>query len=157
MSMQTDNIVQKTIVVETGIDHAFEVFTAGMSSWWPPEHHLISDIAEIVFEPRVGGHIFDRSMDGTESHWARVLAYDPPIRLVFSWNVSLQWELETDPQKTSEVEVRFVPESATRTRVELVHRKLERHGEGWQQMHEAVSGDGGWSVGLQRFADRVRA
>jgi uncharacterized protein YndB with AHSA1/START domain len=89
--------------------------------------------------------------------WGRVLAYERPTRVVISWDISPRWQIETDPGKTSELEVRFVAEGANRTRVELDHRHLERHGEGWQQLHESVSGDGGWPGCLRTFAERLRA
>jgi len=153
MTMQaTDTSVRTSHVVEAPIERAFSVFTEGMGSWWPPEHHIIeADLAEMVFEPREG-----RGVDGSECRWARVLAYEPPHRVVFSWDINTQWKLETDPEKTSEVEVRFVAESANQTRVELEHRNLERHGEGWEQMRDAVGSPGGWGGGLGRFADAAR-
>jgi uncharacterized protein YndB with AHSA1/START domain len=111
------------------------------------------DIAETVFEPRAGGHIYDRGVDGSECRWARVLAYEPPDRVVFSWDISPQWQVETDLDKTSEVEVRFHAESPERTRVELVHRNIERHGAGWEAVREGVDSAGGWPLYLQRFAE----
>src|SRR2546421_2350053 len=107
------------------------------------------------FAPREGGHIYDRAVDGCECSWSRVLVYEPPNRVVFSWDISLQWQIETDPTRTSEVEVRFVADGPNRTRVELEHRHLERHGEGWESMRDAVASPEGWDVGLRRFADRV--
>ena len=115
------------------------------------------DIAETVFEPRVGGHIYDRGVDGSECRWARVLAYEPPDRVVFSWDISPHWQLETDRDKTSEVAVRFIAESPERTRVELEHRNLDRHGDGWEGMREGVRGGEGWPHDLQRFAQQVNA
>jgi uncharacterized protein YndB with AHSA1/START domain len=105
-----------------------------------------------VFEPRVGGYLYDRGVDGSECRWARVLAYEPPDRVVISWDISPHWQLETDPAKTSEVEVRFMAETSDRTRVELEHRNLERHGEGWEGVREGVGGNEGWPLYLQRFA-----
>src|SRR5438477_527742 len=87
-----------------------------------------------VSQHRAGGQVYDRAVDGSECHWGRVIVYEPPQRLVMGWHVSAQWQLETDPHKTSEVEVRFVAEGAARTRVEVEHRHLDRHGEGWEQM-----------------------
>jgi uncharacterized protein YndB with AHSA1/START domain len=116
---------------------------------------LQAELAEMVFEPRAGGHVYDRGVDGSECRWARVLVYEPPNRFVISWDITLQWQLESDPQRTSEVEVRFVAESPSRTRVELEHRNLDRHGEGWEQMRDAVGSPDGWQVGLSRFAERV--
>jgi uncharacterized protein YndB with AHSA1/START domain len=145
--------VRETITVEAPIERAFAVFTEEMGSWWPEGHHVLqAPLAEMVFEPRVGGHIYDRGTDGSECRWARVLAYEPPDRIVFSWDISLDWGLQTDPAQTSEVEVRFISEGSQRTRVELEHRHLERHGDGWQGMHAAVGSPQGWRVGLESFA-----
>lgn len=150
--------VRAQIVVEAPIERAFQVFTAGIGSWFPPEYNLLEvEIAERVFEPRVGGHIYDRGTDGSECHWARVLAYEPPQRVVISWDISPQWQVETDPEKTSEVEVRFISEAPERTRVELQHRNLERHGDGWEQIRDSVRSEGGWPGCLQRFAERLVA
>jgi uncharacterized protein YndB with AHSA1/START domain len=150
--------VRTSIVVESPIERAFSVFTEGIGSWFPPEYNLLEvEIAERVFEPREGGHVYDRGVDGTECHWARVLAYEPPTRVVFSWDIDPRWQIETNPEKTSEVEVRFVAEGPDRTRVDLEHRNLDRHGEGWEQTREAVDSEGGWPGSLRRFAERLAA
>jgi uncharacterized protein YndB with AHSA1/START domain len=150
--------VRMEIVVEAPIDRTFEVFSADMGSWWPPEHHILEgELCEMVFEPRVGGHIFDRGTDGTECHWARVLAFEPPTRLVFSWDINLSWQIEQDPERTSEVEVRFDALGPDRTQVVLEHRHIDRHGDGWEQMHAAVGSPDGWGSGLQRFAERMQS
>ena len=150
--------VQTSIVVDAPADRAFEVFTTGIGTWWPPEHHILqAELAEMVFEPRVGGNIIDRGVDGSECRWARVLAFEPPTRIVFSWDISLAWQIETDASRTSEIEIRFVEEGPNQTRVVLEHRHLDRHGEGWQQMRDAVGSADGWNVGLTRFAARAAA
>jgi uncharacterized protein YndB with AHSA1/START domain len=152
-----ESSVRTSIVVDAPIERAFSVFTADMGSWWPSDHHILkAELAEMVFEPRVGGHVYDRGTDGSECRWARVLAYEPPNRVVFSWDVSAQWELETDPARASEVEVRFLAESPERTRVELEHRHLERHGDGWENVRNAVGSEGGWPRGLRALAERLR-
>jgi uncharacterized protein YndB with AHSA1/START domain len=158
MTMQAaDTSVQTSIVVEAPIDRAFAVFTEGIGSWWPSDHHILeADLAEMVFEPRVGGHVYDRGVDGSECRWARVLAYEPPNRIAFSWDINTQWQLESDPRRTSEVEVRFVAEDPARTRVVLEHRNLERHGEGWEKMRDAVGSPDGWGRGLRAFAEVAR-
>ena len=157
MSTQsTEAPVRTSVVVDAPVERAFSVFTDDMGSWWPPEHHIFQgELETIVFEPRVGGRIYDRGTDGTTCAWARVLAYDPPSRLAFSWDISLSWQIETDPEKTSEVEVTFTPETPDRTRVELTHRHIERHGEGWEQMRDAVADPRGWTLGMRRFAQRL--
>src|SRR5690606_9885211 len=116
----------------------------------PREHNLLQvAIAETVFEPRVGGHVYDRGVDGSECRWARVLAYEPPRRVVISWDIDPRWKVETNPERTSEVEIRFVAESADRTRVELEHRNLERHGVGWESVRDGVGSETGWPLYLQ--------
>ena len=146
--------VRQSVVVEAPIERAFKVFTEEFGSFKPREHNLLSvPLAETVFEPRVGGHLYDRGIDGSECRWARVLAYEPPSRVLLSWDISPRWQIETDPGKTSEWEVRFTAETSNRTRVDLEHRNLERHGEGWESERDGVAGDRGWPLYLQRFAD----
>jgi uncharacterized protein YndB with AHSA1/START domain len=149
--------VRTSIVVEAPVERAFSVFTDDFGSFKPREHNLLGvDIAETVFEPRVGGHLYDRGVDGSECRWARVLAYEPPDRVVISWDISPQWQLETDLEKTSEVEVRFISEAPERTRVELEHRNLDRHGEGWEGARDGVASEGGWPLYLQRFGELLK-
>jgi uncharacterized protein YndB with AHSA1/START domain len=157
MSTQaSDTATQHSIVVEAPIERAFSVFTDGFGSFKPREHNLLQvDIAETVFETHEGGNIYDRGVDGSECRWARVLAYEPPNRVVFSWDISPQWQIETDLDKTSEVEVRFIAETPDRTRVELEHRNLDRHGDGWEQEREGVGGEQGWPLYLDRFAQQL--
>jgi uncharacterized protein YndB with AHSA1/START domain len=150
----TTQVQETTVTVETDvdapIDHTFRVFTDGIGSWWDPGHHILEgELAEMVFEPRVGGHIIDRGTGGSECRWARVLAYDPPHRVTFSWDINLRWQLETDPAKASEIEVTFTEDGPDRTRVVLTHRHLDRHGEGWEAMRDAVGS--GWT--LDHFAE----
>ena len=150
--------VRKQVVVAAPIERAFRVFTEQFDRIKPREHNLLAvEIAETVFEPRVGGHIYDRGVDGSECRWARVLVYEPPHRVVFSWDINPRWQIEPDPARTSEVEVRFVAESADRTRVELEHRKLERHGEGWEAVRGGVDSETGWPLYLRRFGDLFEA
>jgi len=158
MTTQTaETSVRTSIVVEAPVDRAFSVFTEDFGSFKPREHNMLGvDIAETVFEPRVGGHLYDRGVDGSECRWARVLAYEPPNRVVFSWDISPQWRIETDLEKTSEVEVRFVSEAPERTRVDLEHRNLERHGEGWEAVRDGVAAGDGWPLYLQTFAEVVK-
>jgi uncharacterized protein YndB with AHSA1/START domain len=149
--------VRTQIVVEVPIERAFSIFTEKFDSIKPREHNMLAvDIAETVFEPREGGRIYDRGVDGSECQWARVLAFERPNRVVFSWDISPHWQIESDPDKTSEVEVQFISETPERTRVELEHRNLDRHGEGWEGTREGVSSGDGWPLYLQRFAELAR-
>jgi uncharacterized protein YndB with AHSA1/START domain len=148
--------VRREVVVQAPIAQAFRVFTERFGDFKPREHNLLgSPIAETVFEPRVGGHIYDRAADGSECRWARILAYEPPDRVVFSWDIGPQWQLESDPDRTSEVEVRFIADGDTRTRVRLEHRHLDRHGPGWQNLTEGIGGDQGWPLYLARYATLI--
>jgi uncharacterized protein YndB with AHSA1/START domain len=150
--------IRHVIVVDGPIERAFAVFTKGFGSFKPPEHNMLGvDIAETVFELREGGYVYDRGVDGSECRWARVLAYEPPNRVVISWDISPQWQIETDLEKTSEVDVRFIAEGPDRTRVELEHRNLDRHGDGWEGVRDGVDGDAGWPLYLHRFAGVLAA
>ena len=154
MSDAAAAVVRRQIVVNAPIVQAFAVFTERFGDFKPPEHNLLeAEIAETVFESHVGGHIYDRAVDGSECRWARVLAFEPPERVVFSWDISPRWQIETDPEHTSEVEVRFVAESPQRTRLELEHRNIDRHGPGWEAVRQGVDDDAGWPLYLSRYAD----
>ena len=158
MTTQTqDSSVRAQIVVDVPIEHAFMTFTEN-SAWKPKEHNLLGvEIAESLFEAHEGGHIYDRGVDGSECRWARVLAYEPPNRVVFAWLITPRWSVETDVSKASEVEVRFIAEAPERTRVEIEHSHLERHGEGWESMRASVNAPEGWPLYLTKFAGMVSA
>lgn len=146
--------IRQQIVVRAAVERAFTVFTTQFGAFKPREHNLLdSPIAETVFEGRVGGHIYDVGVDGSRCEWARVLVYEAPSRVVFSWDIGPTWQVETDPAKTSEVEVRFIAEAADRTRVELEHRHLDRHGDGWRSVADGVAGDQGWPLYVRRYAE----
>jgi uncharacterized protein YndB with AHSA1/START domain len=149
----TTTSVRHQVLVNAPIGEAFKVFTERFGDFKPREHNLLhAPIAETVFEPRVGGHIYDRATDGTECRWARILAFEPPNRVVFSWDISPQWQLETNHDLTSEVEVRFFAEAPGQTRVELEHRNLDRHGFAWESVRNGVDNEAGWPLYLQRYA-----
>jgi uncharacterized protein YndB with AHSA1/START domain len=149
----TTTTVRRQILVNAPIVAAFKVFTERFGDFKPREHNLLqAAIAETVFEPRVGGNIYDRAVDGSECRWARILAFEPPDRVVFSWDISPRWQIETNPDLTSEVEVRFFAETPERTRVELEHRNLDRHGAGWESVRDGVDNEAGWPLYLQRYS-----
>jgi uncharacterized protein YndB with AHSA1/START domain len=149
---RTTTTVRHQVLVNAPIVDAFKVFTERFGDFKPREHNLLrAAIAETVFEPRAGGHIYDRAVDGTECRWARILVFEPPDRVVFSWDISPRWQIETNPDLTSEVEVRFFAETPERTRVELEHRNLDRHGAGWESVRDGVDNEAGWPLYLNRY------
>lgn len=153
-----DTIVIKEIVVDAPIDEAFRVFTDRFGDFKPREHNLLgAPIIETVFEPRVGGNIVDRAEDGSECRWARILAFEPPARVVFSWDIGPTWQVVEDHDAASEVEVTFTAETPTRTRLRLEHRHLDRHGPGWEGVRGGVDSDGGWPLYLQRYGALITA
>jgi uncharacterized protein YndB with AHSA1/START domain len=148
--------IRTEAVVAAPQERAFRLFTERFDAIKPREHNMLSvDIAESVFEPRAGGRIYDRGVDGSECQWGRVLAHDPPERILFTWDISPRWQIETDRANTSEVEVRFIAEAPDRTRVVLEHRHLDRHGDGWEGLREGVAGDQGWPLYLARYGEQV--
>jgi uncharacterized protein YndB with AHSA1/START domain len=146
-------VVRREVVVRATAEAAFRAFVERFGEVKPPEHNLLdAPLAESVFEPRVGGHIVDRGVDGSECRWARVLAYEPPHRLLFSWDIGPTWQLEPAPENASEVEVLFAEEEPGRTRVTLEHRHLDRHGPGWESLRDGVGHEEGWPLYMARYA-----
>ena len=148
--------VRQSITVDAAREHAFEVFTNGFDTWWPRTHHIgRSPMRRAVVEGRRGGRCYTIQEDGSECPWGTVLAWEPPARVVLAWQITHQWGYEPDLAKASEVEIRFTAESPTRTRVDLEHRYFERHAAGGNEMRTAVSGEGGWPMILQLYANKV--
>jgi uncharacterized protein YndB with AHSA1/START domain len=153
-----DTTARASVVVDAPLERAFSVFTDGIDTWWPREHTIgEAELKEMVLEPKVGGRAYGIGVDGSESDWGRVLEFERPHRVLVSWDINLQWTYESDPAKASEFEVRFIPQGPQRTRVELEHRRLERHGEGWEAMRDAVGSPNGWQGGLDLFAKAAAA
>jgi uncharacterized protein YndB with AHSA1/START domain len=144
--------VSKTIHVRGTVEHAFEVFTAGIDRWWPREHHIgKSPMTRMIVEPRAGGRCYSEHQDGTDCAWGSVLAWEPPRRIVLAWQITTTWTYEPDLGRSSEVEIRFTPEAGGMTRVDLEHRHLERHGPDADTMRAGVDSPNGWGGLLARF------
>jgi uncharacterized protein YndB with AHSA1/START domain len=141
-----------TVTVGVPIERAFAVFTDSLGTWWPPQYHIgQADMAEAILEPRAGGRWYERGVDGSECDWGRVLAWEPPRRLVVTWQINGQWRYDPDPEHASEIEVRFTADGPGQTLVELEHRLLDRL-VGGQEIHDAIIGGGGWASLLELFA-----
>jgi uncharacterized protein YndB with AHSA1/START domain len=154
-TVSTVPVISGTVTVGVPVERAFEVFTASFDSWWPPAYHIgQAEMAEAVLEPRVGGRWFERGVDGSECAWGRVLAWEPPHRLVVTWQINGEWHYDPDPDRASEVEVTFTADGPAQTTVRLEHSHLERL-VGGQAMRAAVGGAGGWNSVLARYAAAV--
>jgi uncharacterized protein YndB with AHSA1/START domain len=148
-----EDVVRHTLTVPVSADIAFALFTEGFATWYPREYTWSQDVLDsIAIEGREGGRCFERGPHGFWVDWGRVLLWDPPRRLVFSWQISPRREPVPDPEKSSEVEVRFHEEEARSTAVELEHRGFSRHGEGWESYQDAMGSAGGWPYILDRYA-----
>jgi uncharacterized protein YndB with AHSA1/START domain len=151
-----ETALRLTIEVAVGVDRAFEVFTTDFDRIKPREHNLLGeDIAETILEPKAGGRLYDRGVHGATCDWGRVVAFDPPHRLVLAWNISPNWQLETDPARASEVVVTFTALDGAHARVDLEHRQLHRHGDGWQGLRGALGAGEGWPLYLSRYVELV--
>jgi uncharacterized protein YndB with AHSA1/START domain len=149
-STQTEElVVRKSVTVDCSPEVAFELFTERKTEWWPYETHAASGEKpeQVVYEPRVGGRVYDRLRDGRENQWATVLAWEPPHRVVIEWNVN-------PANPTTELEVRFTPEGDG-TRVDLEHRGWERYGD--KAAESFGSYNSGWDLVLGRYVDRANA
>jgi|SRR5829696_2062629 len=155
MTTATIPAVRRTITVAAPVEHTFRTFTESFTTWWPAGYHIgKAEYAEAVIEPREGGRWFERGVDDSECDWGRVLVWDPPGRLVLTWQINGRWQYDPDPARASEIEVRFTAVDAGRTRVDLEHRLLERLVDG-AAMHESISAEGGWGTLLQTFAAKL--
>jgi uncharacterized protein YndB with AHSA1/START domain len=162
--MSSDDVteIRHEVIVDVDIDRAFRTF-ADLDRIKPREHNMLAvPIEATVVEPHEGGAIYDRGTDGSTCRWARVLAWDPPHRMVFSWDIGPDWRIVDDLARASEVEVRFTPEphaggTPARTRVELTHRHLDRHGEGWTGVRDGVDNPQGWPLYLGRLQEAAAA
>jgi uncharacterized protein YndB with AHSA1/START domain len=133
-------------------ENAFAFFTESFGSWWPADYHIgQADMADAIIEPRKGGRWYERGTDGTECDWGRVLVWEPPHRLVVTWQINGQWQYDDDPGHASEIEVRFTPDGPEQTTVELEHRHLDRLVAG-QAIHDTIGQGGGWTAILETFA-----
>jgi uncharacterized protein YndB with AHSA1/START domain len=148
--------VQRSVTVSAPVARAFRVFTEAINTWWPDGYHIgAADPAAVTIEPREGGRWYERGVDGSECDWGRVLTWDPPNRLVVTWQINGEWKYDADPAHASEIEVRFTAEGAELTRVDVEHRLFERL-VGGQQMRDSVDADGGWGTLLDLYAKAVR-
>jgi uncharacterized protein YndB with AHSA1/START domain len=145
--------VRKQVFVKTPIEHAFEVFTSGLSRWWPTTHGVgKKPIQKLMMEPRLGGRWLEIAEDGTETPVATIVVWEPPHRFVMLWQINAQWK--PDLAMKSEVDVRFTAEGPEATYVELVHHKFETMGtEAGASMRKDV--DGGWPGLMARFVEEA--
>lgn len=151
MSVDSEGVVRQEVVVGLALDKAFWTF-ADLDKIKPREHNMLAvAIEETVFERHAGGDVYDRGVDGTICRWGRVLAFEPPHRLAFSWDIGPDWQVTSDLSRASEVEVTFTPVGGQHTRVSLIHRHLDRHGEGWESVRDGLDSPDGWPLYLDRF------
>ena len=153
---ETTVAARRSITVDATPERAFDVFTAGFSTWWPLEsHHIGATMAtEAIIEPHAGGRWFERDADGKECNWGYVTEFEPPNRVLLAWHLNPEWGYDPDPAKATEVEITFT-EADGGTLVELEHRGFEKHGETGAKMRDAVSAPGGWTDLLQMYAKAV--
>jgi uncharacterized protein YndB with AHSA1/START domain len=148
--------VRKSVTVRASVERAFRVFTDDFDSWWPRTHHIgKSPMKKGIVEGKAGGRCYTQQVDGTDCDWGRVLAWEPPHRVVLAWQITPEWGYQPDLAQSSEVEIRFTPTDDGGTRVDLEHRYLDRHGAGAASMRTAVDSEGGWGGLLKLYAARV--
>ena len=156
MEKTSETEVHHTVPVLAPIQLAFDAFTGHCDAWWPRGYRLgQAERTDLVLEPRLGGRWYERTADGKESDWGRVLVWDPPGHLALSWQIGLAFVPQHHPQRASCVEVTFVEDGPAKTIVTVVHSGFERHGEGWESMRDAVSREGGWPGVLRAYAELV--
>lgn len=156
MSVERDGSVRHEVVVDLPQDQAFWAFT-DLDRIKPREHNMLAvPVEQTVLEQHVGGDVYDRGVDGSVCRWGRVLTFDPPHTIAFSWDIGPDWQVATDLDRTSEVEVTFTAKDEQRTCVTLIHRHLDRHGAGWESMREGLDVKDGWPLYLVRYQSLTR-
>jgi hypothetical protein len=147
---ETVEAIRREVIVEIGQTKAFELFTADMTSWWPTAHHIgTAPIEQIVVEPKSGGRWYTRHQDGTETSTGFVTVWDPPSRVVLTWQIGADWAYH--PDLVTSVEVQFQAKTPDRTRVLLEHRGLEAFGAHSAAMRETFEQPGAWTATLEAY------
>jgi len=144
--------VRKTVTVVAPRERAFQIFTGRMSAWWPlTSHHIGAAVATAaVIEPFAGGRWFERDDDGSECNWGRVIAWEPPTRLLLDWQITADWRFDGELHTT--VEVQFIALDDRHTRIDLEHRDLHAYGARAAEMQGGLDSPGGWTGLLAAFA-----
>ena len=150
------SVVRKNVRVQASVERAFSVFVERMETWWPAHHHIGAQPFQSIFiEPRAGGRWYERDAQGNQCDWGTVLAWNPPHTVILSWHLGCDWKFDPDLAKASEIELRFTAEGTSGTRVELEHRRIERHGEGYEKLREMLDSPGAWAATLTAFANAI--
>jgi uncharacterized protein YndB with AHSA1/START domain len=150
---RNDEPLRCAVTVGGPPERAFVAFAEGFQGWWPREYTWSQEVLEtIAIEPRVGGRCFERGPNGFECDWGRVLAWEPPHRIAFTWQIGPSREPVPNPARAGEVEVRFLADQGAGTRVELEHKGFARHGDAGPGYREAMGSEMGWPLILERFA-----
>lgn len=156
MIVQSDGAIRHELVVQLPLEEAFWTF-ADLDKIKPRKHNMLAvPVAETVLEQHPGGDLYDRGVDGTICRWGRVLIFDPPNTIAFTWDIGPDWQVTSDLQHTSEVEVTFASENDHHTRVTLTHSHIDRHGAGWESLRAGLDAPDGWPLYLARYAALAR-
>ncbi len=148
-------VVRKNVRVQAPIERAFSVFVEQMETWWPAHHHIGANAFQSIFvEPRAGGRWYERDTQGNQCDWGTVIAWNPPHKVSLSWHLGPDWKFNPDLALASEIEIRFTPDGPF-TLVELEHRGIERHGEGYEQLVAALNSPDAWTATLAAFANAI--
>lgn len=156
MTVESDGAIRHEVVVDLPPKEAFWRF-ADLDRIKPREHNMLAvPIERTVLEQRAGGDVYDRGVDGSICRWGRVSAFDPPNTIAFSWDIGPDWQVTADLSRTSEVEITFAAVDEGRTRVTLLHRHIDRHGEGWESLRDGLEAQDGWPLYLGRYETLIR-
>jgi uncharacterized protein YndB with AHSA1/START domain len=150
-----DTSVHASVDVPVSPERAFALFTHGFDTWWNRGHHLLrGELGRVWIEPHAGGGVWEESVDGERCRWGQVLTWEPPTLFAFSWQIGTDWAVPAADAPASTVTVTFTG-SESGTSVELVHSRLDAHGQGWQEIRQSISADGGWNGLLRLYAAAV--
>ena len=93
----SSDAVRRQIVVEASPARAFAAFTEQLDAWWPRTHKIgKAPMKRAVMETKAGGRWFEIDDDGSECNWGKVLAWEPPRRLVLAWQINGRWQYDAN-------------------------------------------------------------
>jgi hypothetical protein len=137
----------KSLEVPRPRDVVFRLFTERLAEWWPLSTHSVGRglAATVIFEPWLGGRVYERWANDIEHTWGTVVQWRPPEFF------SMTWHPGRGSETAQTLEVTF-HSTGRNTRIELVQRDWERYGDGADV--ERGNYENGWPAVLAAFQGR---
>lgn len=135
---------------------AFDVFTARLGDFWPIAYTFSGPaFADAALQPRSGGEWYERDLQGHRLSWGKVLEFEPGRRVVLEFAIGPERK-PVPSDHASIVELSFLPAYPEGTRLDVVHRQFERHGDSAEHMRQGMASEQGWPLILAELRRGIR-